>query len=103
MHRTLRWLSLAPLSVACLAVPFGAHADKMRANQCAAGLQPYARLVFDAVIARPQPELMLRSVIEARTRELVFTDRLMVGDARPAAEAASQCLRIARDCTADHC
>ena len=98
MKRTLSWVILA-----CLVFPFGAHADRAHAIQCAARLQPYARLVFDAVIARPQPELMLRSVIEARTRELVFTDRLMVGDARPAAEAASQCLRIARDCSAEHC
>jgi hypothetical protein len=98
MQRTLPWLSLV-----YLVFPFGAHADYARAYQCALGLQPYARLVFDAVTAKPQPELMLRSVIEARTRELVFTDRLMVGDARPAAEAASQCLRMARDCTADHC
>ena len=98
MKHTLSWLTLLYL----VATPL-AHADKAAANRCAASLQPYARLIFDAVIARPQPELMLRSVIEARTRELVFTDRLMVGDARPAAEAASQCLRISRDCTAEHC
>lgn len=98
MKRTLSWLTVIYLIFAP-----GAHADKAKANVCAASLQPYARLVFDAVSARPQPELMLRSVIEARTRELVFTDRLMVGDARPAAEAASQCLRIARDCTAEQC
>ena len=81
----------------------GAHADKVAATRCAASLQPYARLVFDAVIARPQPELMLRTVIEARTRELVFSDRLMMNAARPAAEAASLCLRISRDCTGERC
>jgi hypothetical protein len=42
-------------------------------------------------------------VLEARVRELVFTDRLMVGNARPAAEAASECLRISRNCTGDRC
>jgi hypothetical protein len=80
-----------------------AHADKTAANLCAATLQPRARLVFDAVIAQPQPELALRSVLEARVRELVFKDRLMVSAARPAAEAASQCLRISRNCTGDNC
>ncbi len=98
MKRTLPCLMLVYL----VSGP-GAHADKAAATACAASLQPFARMVFDAVIARPQPELMLRSVIEARTRELVFTDRLMVGDARPAALAASRCLRISRDCTAEHC
>jgi hypothetical protein len=81
----------------------GAHADKAAANLCAASLQPHARIVFDAVIARPQPELALRSVLEARVRELVFMDRLMISAARPAAEAASSCLRISRNCTADNC
>jgi hypothetical protein len=81
----------------------GAHADKLAANVCAASLQPHARLVFDAVIATPQAGSPLRSLIEARVRELVFMDRLMVSAARPAAEAASQCLRISRNCTADNC
>jgi hypothetical protein len=80
-----------------------AYADRAAATVCAASLQPYARLVFEAVIARPQPELALRSVIEARTRELIFTDRLMMDVARPAAEAASLCLRISRGCTAENC
>jgi hypothetical protein len=98
MKKSIPWLALLLL----LSAP-DANADKVAANVCAASLQPYARLVFDAVIAKPQPELMLRTVIEARTRELVFTDRLMMSAARPAAEAASLCLRISRDCTGEHC
>jgi hypothetical protein len=86
-----------------LVVIQGAHAQRTAASVCAASLQPHARLVFDAVIAKPQPELALRSVLEARVRELVFTDRLMVNAARPAAEAASQCLQIARNCSGDRC
>jgi len=87
----------------CLSVVFGAHADNGAATLCAESLQPRARLVFDAVTASPQPELTLRAVLEARVRELVFMDRLMVSAARPAAEAASQCLRIARNCNGDTC
>jgi hypothetical protein len=90
------------LLLLCLVAVHAAHADRA-ANMCAASLQPYARLVFDAVTAQPQPELTLRAVIEKRTRELVFTDRLMVNAARPAAEAASTCLRIARHCTGETC
>jgi hypothetical protein len=81
----------------------GAHADWSAANSCAASLQPHARVVFDAVVANPQPQVALRSVLEARVRELVFTDRLMIGNARPAAEAASECLRISRNCSGDRC
>ena len=97
MKRAILWLALL-----CLFAEHAAHADKA-ANVCAASLQPRARLVFDAVTAQPQPELTLRAVIEKRTRELVFMDRLMVDAARPAAEAASTCLRIARHCTGDNC
>ena len=81
----------------------GAIAKETPANLCAATLQPPARLVFNAVLERPQPQLLLRSVLEARVRESVFSDRLTIGNARPAAEAASQCLRIARNCTGDVC
>ncbi len=96
-------LTIAWSAVIYLCATPGAHADKAAATYCAASLQPHARVVFDAVIANPQPGVALRSVLEARVRELVFTDRLMVVNARPAAEAASQCLRISRDCTGDRC
>jgi hypothetical protein len=98
MKQTIAWIALFNVIAAQ-----GAHADWAAANSCAASLQPHARVVFDAVVANPQPQLALRSVLEARVRELVFTDRLMVVYARPAAEAASQCLRISRNCSADHC
>jgi hypothetical protein len=98
MKYTIPWIMLLSL------VPgHGAHADRAAANLCAASLQPHARLVFDAVIGRPQPELKLRAVIEARIRELIFMDRLMISAARPAAGPASPCLRVARNCTGDNC
>jgi hypothetical protein len=98
MKQTIAWTALLTLFAAQ-----GAHADWVAANNCASSLQPRARIVFDAVVANPQPDRALRSVLEARVRELVFTDRLMIGSARPAAEAASECLRISRNCTADQC
>lgn len=98
MKKTFSFIALV-----CLIAAPEAHANRTTANICAASLQPHARLVFDAVNARPNPEQTLRTLIEARVRELVFTDRLMMTAARPAAEAASQCLRISRDCSADRC
>lgn len=98
MKHTIAWMVVLDLFAAQ-----GAYADKATTNACVASLQPRARLVFDAVSARPEPGAPLRSVIEARVRELVFTDRLMVSAARPAAEAASQCLQISRNCTSGAC
>jgi hypothetical protein len=91
------------ITLICLIFGLEAHADNVAANKCAATLQPHARLVFDAVAARPQPQVTLRMLIEARVRELIFSDRLMMNAARPAAEAASECLRISRNCTGDNC
>jgi len=95
--------TIAGITLLCLVSIQTAHADERRANICAATLQPFARLVFDAVNAKPQPTIMLRTLLEARVRELVFMDRLTIGAARPAAEAASTCLRISRNCTAGNC
>jgi hypothetical protein len=91
------------ITLICLTFGLEAHADNVGASRCAATLQPHARLVFDAVAARPQPQVTLRTLIEARVRELIFSDRLMMNAARPAAEAASECLRISRNCTGDNC
>jgi hypothetical protein len=95
--------TIAGIAFVCLFASHGANADNGAATLCAESLQPRARLVFDAVTASPQPELTLRAVLEARVRELVFMDRLMVSAARPAAEAASQCLRIVRNCKGETC
>jgi hypothetical protein len=93
----------AVLAIPLLLSALGARADDLAAGRCAATLEPKARIVFDAVAARPERDFTLRAVLEARVRELVFTDRLTRAAARPAAEAASECLRIARDCTAERC
>ena len=98
MNNSIAWLVMLSLFAAQ-----EAHADLAAANVCAQSLQPHARLVFDAVTSHPQPEFTLRAVLEARVRELVFMDRLMRSAARPAAEGASECLRIARNCTAENC
>ena len=87
----------------CPVMVASAHANQVAANRCAASLQPEARLVFNAVNQTPQQRDWLRTVIEARVRELIFMDRLTIGAARPAAEAASECLRIERNCYGDTC
>ena len=96
-------MTIAGIALLCLVTAHGADANEVAARLCAASLQPNARLVYDVVSARPQPEFTLRAVLEARVRELVFMDRLMRSAARPAAEAASDCLRMARNCTAENC
>jgi hypothetical protein len=95
--------TIVGIGLFCLFAAHHASADKAAADVCAASLQPHARLVFDAVAASPNEGLTLRASLEAKVRELVFMDRLMRNAARPAAEEASECLRIARGCTGESC
>jgi hypothetical protein len=95
--------ALPIVGLLCLFTAQGVNAKDSPVNLCTASLQPNARLVFNAVASKPQPAVLLRTVLEARVRELVFSDRLAIGAARPAAEAASECLRIARNCSGDVC
>ena len=80
-----------------------AHADTAAANACAASLKPQARMVFDAAMADPNLAVPLRRVLAKTLADLVYGGRLPLGEARGAAEGASECLRIARDCTAEIC
>jgi hypothetical protein len=80
-----------------------AHADEAAANACAATLSPGARKVFDAVMADPKPDTPLRRVLATTLGSLVYGGRLPLSEARSAAEGASECLRIARNCTAEIC
>ena len=92
------------IAMICLLIAAqGARADESAGKLCAASLQPRARLVYDAVIATPPPKTTIRAALEARVRELVFSDRLTISAARPAAEAADECLKIARNCIGDNC
>jgi len=92
---------IAAAVLICSAPP--AYADDAAANVCAASLPPQARMVFDAVTADPKPAVPLRRVLAKTLADLVYRGRLPLGDARSAAEGASECLRTARDCTAAIC
>jgi hypothetical protein len=96
-----------PLAIIAIAVMglFVSHAsaDEEAAKSCAASLAPEARLVFDTVRANPQPTIPLRRVLATEVEGLVSGGELSIFSARSAATAAADCLRIARDCTAEVC
>jgi hypothetical protein len=80
-----------------------ASANEAAANLCASSLDAEARVVFDTVQADPQPGQPLRNVLAVKVGGLVAAGKLSIFSARSAATAASECLRIARDCTAEVC
>lgn len=80
---------------------FAADANEAEAMACAETPHPQGRLLFDSVTETPGAADHFRTVTSAR--ELVFTDLLTGGAARAAAEAASECWGIARNCIGGIC
>jgi hypothetical protein len=80
-----------------------APADEVAATTCAASLDHEALLVFDTIQAVRQPAEPLRKLLAVKVGGLVTSGKLSIFSARSAATAASECLRIARNCTAEVC
>jgi hypothetical protein len=82
-------LSLLALSAA------PALAGQAEAQSCAAGLDANAKLIFNAALPQVAPGADLRGVVTDTTKSLVKAGQVPRGEARPAAEAAGQCLKLA--------
>ena len=72
-----------------------ALAGQAEAQSCAAGLDPNAALIFNATLPQVGPGADLKGVLTASTKSLVKAGQVSRGDARPAAEAAAACLKLA--------
>jgi hypothetical protein len=82
---------------AILAVlPLSAVAGEAAMQACAKSLSPAARMIYDASAASVPPDSALRDVVAAQTRKLVMAGRIERAAARPAAEAAGNCLKMAQ-------
>jgi hypothetical protein len=87
----------------CNVTGFAAEANEAEAMACAESPHPEAGLVFDKVTERPWEAAPRKTTMATRGREFVLTDRLTREAARAAAEAASECWGIARNCTGEIC
>lgn len=74
----------------------GAQAAPAGAAACAAKLNATARLIYNTVAPQVPGNADLRGLITDRTRSLVISGQISRSDARPAAEAAGQCLEQLR-------
>lgn len=83
-------LVLSLVALGLLAAP--ALADQAAANKCAAGLDANAKAVFDATAGGFAGASDKRGFVTEKVKGLVMSGALSMGDARPAAEAASTCL-----------
>ncbi len=92
MRHAIFFLTAATLSLS--AVP--SYADKASANACAGKLSPEAKQIYAATIGDIAPGVDLKEAVHGRTKGLVMGGKLSRDQARPAAEAAGECLKLAR-------
>lgn len=75
------------------AVP--ALAGQAEAQSCAAGLDANGQMIFNAALPQVAPGADLKGVVTDTTKSLVKSGQIKRGDAKPAAMAAGECLKLA--------
>ena len=71
-----------------------AWATSQNAAGCVAGLNGDARRIYDEAAPKLAASTPIRDVVKSVTRGLVMNGQLTRSAARPAAEAAGQCLQL---------
>ena len=90
----MRILLLAAVAV----LPFAASpalANRAAADACAAKLPANSKLIYAATVDSVKANVKLADVVRDKTRSLVMSGKLSRGEAKGAAEAAGQCLKLA--------
>lgn len=87
--RIITVLSLLALSAA------PAFAGQAEAESCASGLDANAKLIFSSALPQVSPGADLKGVVTDTTKSLVKSGEIKRGDAKPAAMAAGECLKLA--------
>ena len=72
-----------------------ALAGQAEAKSCAAGLDANAMLIFNAALPQVVPGADLKGVVTDTAKSLVKAGAVPHADARPAAIAAGECLKLA--------
>ena len=91
-HLVCRLVVTFLLSLA--AIP--AMADEGSGQACAQGLSPLARQIYAAVGPTLKPDSNIADVLRSYVRPQVMAGKMSSSDARPAAEAAGNCLQALR-------
>jgi hypothetical protein len=92
--RQVLFIAAAAAALTLAATP--SFAGRSEADACAARLPDNAKAVYAAAIDGVGPNVDLRELLRSRARGLVMAGKLSRSEARPAAEAAGECLRQAQ-------
>lgn len=78
--------------VAATLVASSALADQQQAQECAGGLSPESKTIYEDVAPQVTPDTNLRDVITSTTKSLVMSGKIARSSAKTSAEAAGACL-----------
>lgn len=75
-------------------LPTAVLADQASAAACSAGLSSDAKLIYDKTAPTVKPATVIKDALSAVVRPMVTNGSMTQAVARPAAEAASECLKL---------
>ena len=78
-----------------LAFALPATAGQAEAENCASSLDANGQMIFNAALPQVAPGADLKGVLTATTKSLVKSGQIKRSDAKPAAMAAGECLKLA--------
>jgi hypothetical protein len=73
-----------------------AAGDRAAADRCAASLPPVSKTMYDKALPAVLAGQSMEDALTAVVRPMVIWGPISVADARPAAEAAATCLKLAK-------
>ncbi len=77
-----------------LVIPAVVRADQASALACSASLSSDAKLVYDKTAPTVKPDTIIKDALSAVVRPMVMNGSMAQAVARPAAEAAGECLKL---------
>lgn len=83
------------VAAALIALTLPSVAGLPEAKSCASGLDTNGQIIFNAALPQVAPGADLKGVLTTTTKSLVKSGEIKRGDAKPAAMAASECLKLA--------
>ena len=82
------------LSLLLLALPVAVQADQATASACANQLSKDGRTIYDKTAPTVTAKTDIKDAVTSTTRPLVMNGTMSRDTARPAAEAAGECLKL---------
>ena len=87
-------MRIVPVVIFLVSMTTFGLADRKAADACAAKLTPVSKTIYEGTLASSPTPTTGRSLVIAVTKKLIAQRKLSTDEARPAAEAAGQCLKL---------